>query len=56
MQQISGSENEDADVPKTISFNDEQRIDLIANLIVERIMADQQGGEKLLAQLQEGNV
>jgi hypothetical protein len=50
MSRPKGSKNKIRQVPvETFSYTTEQRIDLIAGLIVERIIEDRRNGRRLLA-------
>ena len=49
MARQKGSKNKNLSVqPETISLSIEERIDFLANIIVDRIMDDQSDGQKLL--------
>lgn len=53
MSRPKGSRNKViAGTPPTLSLSVEERIQIIANLIVDRIIDDQQQGETLLKQLE----
>lgn len=54
MPQPKVSTQEDTTTPKTVALSVEQRIELLANLIVERIMEDQRAGGQLLKQVAGG--
>lgn len=49
MSRPKGSKNHQAPrVPETVSFSTQQKLEFIANLIVERIIQDQKDNNKLL--------
>ncbi len=39
--------------PHTIEMSTEERVEFLANLIVDRIMADQQGGQAILKHIEQ---
>jgi hypothetical protein len=57
MPRPKGSKNKPkAPLVEQFAFTHEQRIKLVANLVVEKILEDQQFGKKLISILEEQNV
>ena len=57
MPRPKGSKNKPkAPLVEQFAFTYEQRIKLVANLVVEKILEDQQFGKKLISILEEQNV
>ena len=54
MARTKGSENKSAMIrPPTSTLTAEERMQLVANLIVDRILDDEQNGQKLLKELSQ---
>lgn len=56
MARTKGSENKNSTIrPLTCEMSDEERLQLVANLIVDRILHDQQKNKAILKQLSRGS-
>ncbi len=52
MARLKGSKNKNSDVkPKTSSLSTQERIHLLANLIIEGILEDQKNGQTILKKI-----
>jgi hypothetical protein len=57
MSRTKGSANKNPPaVPDTVNFSTEERLELIASLIVDRILEDQATGQSLLKALGDSDV
>jgi hypothetical protein len=55
MGRVVGSTNKQPPrVPETVQMTTEQKIEFLANLIVDRILEDQKTGKKILRRIRRG--
>jgi len=52
---INSTSKQSLAIPDTVSLTSEQRIEFLANLIVDRIIEDKANGEPLLKSIGEGD-
>jgi hypothetical protein len=56
MARLNGSQNKNiSGQPATLTLSVEDRLELLANVIVDRIMDDQQDGQKLLKRIEDSH-